>query len=208
MMMKINFGSNLCRFVCVLTVGIIAGCANQSDKIIACENQVTKLKQENEKLTRQLVDCQQQIISQKNQIENLQHISPDRLKDMIKLERITLDRLTGGYDDNHDGYADGIVVYLQPIDTDGHIVKTPGSVKVQLFLLGDKPVLIGQRELSPNELRKKWTGRLWTNHYTIRCPFKITPKSPEVTVRTEFVELLTGKPFVAQKRVKIKVHPK
>ncbi len=206
--MKTDFWVNLCRLCLVLAVGIIAGCADKGDKIIAYENQITKLKRENEKLTRQLVEAQQRIITQEKQIENLRAFGRNQLKDMIKLERITLERLTGGYDKNNDGYTDGIVVYLQPIDTDGDVVKVAGGVKVQLFSLGDKPKLLGEIKLSPNELRKKWIGRLWTNHYTIRCPFKVAPDSPEVTVRVEFTELLTGRSFVAQKRVKIKIRPR
>ncbi len=173
--------------------------------MIACENQTQKLREQNEKLTQQLVDCQHQLIMQKTQIENLQKFGRNRLEDMIRLERITLEKLTGGYDSNHDGYDDGIVVYLQPIDTDGHIVKVAGSVKVKLFSLDSKPRLIGRIELTPSQLRKTWIGSLWTNHYTIKCPFSITPKTTDITVRVEFTELLTGKTFVAQKRVQVKV---
>ncbi len=203
--MKAKLRFNLYLLFALSGISVITGCSNQSDKLIACENRTAKLKQENEKLTRELVDCQQQLIAQKSQIENLQKFGHDRLKDMIKLKRISLAKLTGGYDSNHDGYDDSVIIYLQPIDTDGHIVKTAGSVKVQIFSLSDNPQLIGQIELPPNQLRKKWVGSLWTNHYAIKCPFKIAPKNQYVTVRVQFTELLTGRTFIAQKQIKIKI---
>ncbi len=192
----------------MLILSLSSGCANRADKLIACENRITKLEQQNEQLTRELAKCHQQLQSQKRQIRSLQGFSADKLKYMIKLERIRFARLTGGYDSNHDGYDDGVVVYLQPVDTDGHIVKVAGSVSVRLFSLCDKPEVIGQVTVPPSELQKHWSGTLWTNHYTIKCPFKTLPPTNEVTVRVEFIEFLTGKTFIAQKRVTVKIPPK
>ena len=193
----------------VVLAAMLAGCADQTaDKLIKCQNENFDLKERNEKLHKELVDAQQTIHQQNSQIENLEKLGPARIEQLTRVEKVDLDRQTGGYDDNNDRYDDGVAIFLRPIDAKGHTIKAAGALRVKLFELdGDEPKIRGQCQLTADELSQKWTGRFWTNHYSVRCPFTTMPTSSNITVQMEFTELLTGKPFIAQKLIEIKLPP-
>jgi hypothetical protein len=193
----------------MVLAALLAGCADQTpDKLIKCQNENIELKDRNEKLHKDLVAAEQTIRQQDQQIKNLEKLGPARIDQLTHVDHIDLDRQTLGYDENHDGYDDGIAIYLRPIDSAGHTVKVAGSLRVKLFQLdGDEPKLIGQCDFPADALSKDWAGRLWTNHYAVRCPFKTQPTTANITAQVEFTELLTGKPFLAQKLIEIKLPP-
>jgi len=188
----------------IATMVILTGCAGQPPKpnpLVECQNQVLKLKDENSDLKKQLSEAQLTIENQTNQIARLQGLTTQQFSEMTRLKEVRIDRLTSQYDG-------GINVYLQPIDRDGNIVKAAGSVRIKLCeLQGDEPRLVGQITVKPEELKKEWIGRFWTNHYTIRVPFQKRPETQNVTVHVEFMELLTGKVFVSEKMVEVRIKP-
>jgi len=188
----------------IATMVILTGCAGQRPKpnpLVECQNQVLKLKDENSDLKKQLSEAQLTIENQTNQIARLQGLTTQQFSEMTRLKEVRIDRLTSQYDG-------GINVYLQPIDRDGNIVKAAGSVRIKLCeLQGDEPRLVGQITVKPEELKKEWIGRFWTNHYTIRVPFQKRPETQNVTVHVEFMELLTGKVFVSEKMVEVRIKP-
>jgi len=175
------------------------------DRLIKCRSELSLLKQENTNLRQQLAQAGRTLAQQENRIERLQATSAGQVKNFIAVEKVSLDRLTGPYDDDRDGYDDGIVVYLRPVDADGHVVKAPGTVVVKLFdLNGSRPMIVGEVKFSPSQLRRSWYGRFWTNHYTVRCPFAVTVEHSPITVKVSFIEMLTGKEFTAQKACNVK----
>ncbi len=185
-----------------------SGCADQTaDKLIRCQNETIQLKTENDRLNKKLADARQMIDQQQQQIKNLEKLGPARIKDLTHVDHIELDRLTGGYEENGCGYDSGVRVYIRPIDDSGHTIKAAGTVQIRLFELDHEPKLLGQCRLNAEALKKTWIGRLWTNHYTIKCPFEKKPTSSNITVYVEYVELLTGKPFVTQQLIQVKIPP-
>ncbi len=193
-----------------VAAGFPAGCsqAPPSNRLVDCQNENLKLRKDNDNLTRELVRANQEIESQKRQIATLQKMSPEKLKQLTHVGTVQLGRLTAGYSAKHTPYPDGIAVYIEPYDTDGHIIKAAGSVRIRLFeLQAEPPRLIGELTLGPKEVEKAWIGRFWTNHYSFRVPFQKTPTSRHITVQTEFTELLTGKTFVAERLVDIDLSP-
>jgi hypothetical protein len=208
------YWKTMCRwsvfFQAMIIAAMLTSCAqNQTaDKLIKCQNENIELKDRNEKLHKELVAAQQTIHQQDQQIKNLEKLGPARIEQLTRVDRIDLDRQTGGYDDNSDRYDDGVAVFLRPLDAKGHTIKAAGSLRVKLFQLdGDEPKILGQCQYTSDELGKKWVGRFWTNHYSVRCPFKTQPTSANITAQVEFTELLTGKPFVSQKLIEIKLLP-
>jgi hypothetical protein len=208
------YWKTMCRwsvfFQTMILVVMFVGCAqNQAaDKLIKCQNENIALKERNEKLHKELISAQQTIRQQDQQIKNLEKLGPARIEELTRVDHIDLDRQTGGYDENHDGYDDGVAVFLRPLDAKGHTIKAAGSLRVKLFQLdGDEPKILGQCKFNAKEMDSKWVGRFWTNHYSVRCPFKTRPTSTHITAQVEFTELLTGKPFVAQKLIDIKLSP-
>jgi hypothetical protein len=192
-----------------LSLILMAGCAQDRGPtpLAQCRKTLQQTQDENSRLTRQLATANQTIQNQSRQIETLGGFGAGRMAELIHVQSLQLERLTGGYDDNHDGYEDGIVAYLQPLDQHGHIIEAAGTARVRLFELQKDPKLIGEIKLTVSELEKSWAGRLWTQHYTIRCPFTKKPTSPNITLQVEFTELLTGKSFVAEKLVTVKIPP-
>ena len=194
----------------IVLAAMLTGCAqNQTaDKLIKCQNENIDLKERNEKLHKELVDAQQAIQRQNQQIKNLEKLGPARVEQLTRVDRIDLDRQTGGYDDNSDRYDDGVAIYLRPIDAKGHTIKAAGSLRVNLFQLdGDEPKILGQCDFTSDELTQNGAGRFWTNPYSVRCPFKTKPTSSNITAQVEFTELLPGNPFVSQKLIEIKLPP-
>ena len=195
----------------VLLAVILVGCQNTSpQRISQVRKELADVQDDNKQLRDKLALSEQTVQSQLQQIQNLTEfpLGKARLESLVTTDRIELDRLTGGYDKNQDGYDDGIVVYLQPIDVDGHVIKSTGKITVRLFdLNAPEARLLGETAVSPLESRKLWYGQAWTHHFTIHCPFESRPRQSPVTVQVVFVELLTGREFKAQRSCEVKIEP-
>jgi len=150
----------------------------------------------------------QQIVGQQETIERLQQ----QIKDVHGLEgnleeqlivpvRIELERMSGAYDRDGQVGDDGIVLYIQPVDRDNHVIKAAGSIEVELFDLANaQSLLIKNYEFDTETTRTLWYGRMMTNHFTVRCPWPpgSLPDHHEITAKVTFTELLTGKVLIAQ----------
>jgi hypothetical protein len=190
-----------------LAVMMLCGCeANRIDRLMASQNENIALREENARLTRQLEQTKASMEQQSEQIANLNRLGPARFAELTKVTDVELGRLTGGYNtDSRDAADDGVDVYLTPKDDKGHIIKADGELQIKIFELDDQPKLIGECSLSAKELASKWASRFLANHYYVRCPFKVMPTNKNLTVQVKFIELLTGKPFVVQKMVTVKL---
>ncbi len=163
-------------------------------------------------LNQRLVSREEQIREQAQRIQELQNLSGERTLDrLVHVQRVEIDRLSGGYDDDRDGVDDGVVVYLRLLDAEqgGDAIKAAGSVGVRLLDLAQAPEsqLVGQVHLSSEQLRPMWYGRFLTSHYTIKVPWaddKIRPTQKTVTVLVHYTDLLTGKTFQAQGTVEVR----
>src|SRR5438477_3084779 len=78
------------------------------------------------------VIAQDRIIAQRDQqsadqtklIQELREFKGNRSLDkLIHVARIEIERLSGGYDDDHNGVPDGVVIYLSLLDQDGDVCK-------------------------------------------------------------------------------------
>ena len=134
------------------------------------------------------------------QVESLRRLGPDRLAKLYPPVKIVLERLTGGAD--YDGLPgdDGVTVYVQPIDRQGHIVKVAGEIRVQLLDLAnpDGQHLLGEYVLDVDHVAEAWHGRFMTQHFTLQCPWRVGPPAHrEITVRVRFLDYLTGQELSA-----------
>jgi hypothetical protein len=158
-------------------------------------------------LEREAAACQAKLQSSEGSAARLVEMGSDRPVDLFAPVRVEIDKLTGG--DNYDGAPgdDGVTVYLQPLDSDGNVVKVPGRIRVQLLDNTDlsQPRVIQVCEYSdPADLRKSWHGRFLTNHYTLKCAFPPDaqlPASGELLATVSFVDYLTGRELSAHKIV-------
>jgi hypothetical protein len=193
-----------------MALATVAGCMKTGPgELASCKSQVSDLERENVALKEKLAATQRTIESQNARIEALATVPADRMTMLVAVERVELARLTGGYDDPRDGVDDGIVAYVQPMDRDGDVIKATGSIEVKVYdLTGTIPVVVGEATVPVEESLKSWYGKLWTQHFTVRVPFATKPASTDVTVRVRYVELLTGKAFVAQKACTVNFDPR
>ncbi len=184
------------------------GC-NGQDRADARVTQIQELRDKVEQQGRAIAQKDEQLAAQGRRIQELQGLTAEQsIENLVRVDRIEIERLSGGYDEDHDGVDEGVVVYLRLLDKEGDAIKAAGSANLQLLDLSraEGPRTVGEVRLDPAALRPMWFGRLMTYHYTIRIPWSggaARPSSKSVTVRVEFTELLSGKTFEAQAVVEV-----
>lgn len=172
--------------------------------LIATQDQVRKLQE-------QVAAQEQATALMKSQVAREVGVKPESLEQLVVPVKIELERQSGGYDTDGKPGDDGILLYVQPIDRDGDVVKAAGSIKVTLLDLANPPdqYVIGEYLFDANKTRELWYGRMWTHHYTVRLPWYQgkPPRHNEITARVEFTDLLTGKKLDTQGVYKITFPP-
>lgn len=185
----------------VLAVALVVGC----NGVQPPAKTAAQLQQENVQFQHEIVALRQAAAARDKQIETLQALGDKRLDLLYHVTGVQLGRYTGGIDlDDKPGH-DGVRVYLTPRDQHGHAIKAAGKVKIQLFDLADKPAenLVGTFEFPVDQVAKHWAGGFITNHYKFDCHWKSPPANPDITVRVEFTDYLTGKTFADQTACKV-----
>jgi hypothetical protein len=183
-----------------LTPILLAGCGIGSARKKPLEVRAEKLQQETTDLTGKLEQCETRNARLQQQVKNLQALPPGR-EDPYKLTGIKISGYTGFYDKDDDGKREKLVVYLEPIDEDGDIMKAAGTVSVELWNLngpGDQ-ALLGRWEVPPSELRKHWLAALISS-YRLSFDAPVTPEllAQPLTVRVTFTDYCTGETFHRQ----------
>jgi hypothetical protein len=185
----------------VALCAVFSGC--QTERADSRLTRIQELEDRVQKQARRLVDQEEELSAAARTIQELRGLEGSRrLERLVHVARIEIERLSGGYDDNRDGVDDGVVVYIQPKDADGDVIKAAGSVKVEIFDVTQPsgPQVIGKVELSPDATRKAWFSKLLGAHYRIQVPWAADALSPErskVTVTVHFTDLLSGETFEA-----------
>ena len=193
----------------ILAAGLLtfaAGCQNANNKSLF-EEQISTLRQEKKRLTHQI----EQAKAQNKQLEKRLHVLsglPEQVKaeNLYRLQRVRIGRYTNFYDKDKDGKKEKLIVYIQPIDQDGDVIKATGAVDVQLWDLNkkDSQALLGQWHVEAKELKKLWFATVITINY--RLTFDIAGKVDDfeepLTLKVTFTDYLSGKVFEEQKVIK------
>lgn len=187
---------------------LLSGCNPvPADKFVAVQKEAQAAREEVSRLENQLADEQKTTRHLQEQLANVRGQDAGTMDALVTPAKIQLASRSGGY--NEDGKAgdDGIILYVQPVDKEGDVIKAAGSIKVTLLDLTrpTTPVVVAPYEFDVANTRKLWHGRFMTNHFTIRCPWPPSgpPAGDEVTARIEFHDLLTGRVLTAQEVFKI-----
>ncbi len=183
----------------------LAGC--QKERTENASSQIEKLKTQNSDLAVKLQQSQKESEQLKKQIQALRNFGENfKPEDIYNLQKINITRYTNLYDNDDDGKKDTLLVYIQPMDEYGDVVKATGLVEVQLWDLDRKEgqPLLGQWQVSPAELKKLWFATLITVNY--RLSFNIAGVVEKfdrpLTVKIKFTDYLSGKIFEEQKVIK------
>jgi uncharacterized coiled-coil protein SlyX len=186
----------------------LAGCGPSKPSVVApMQKEIISQETQIQQLQQRVANQQETIENQRKQIASLQQLGARRPSRLAPVEGIKFASLSGGYDENGDGSHDGVVVYVQPYDGDGDILKTSGELTIRLFDLSNPagPKLIRQYTWNSEQLRKIWSGRLMTSHFSARCPWPEDFQPPrQVTAQAQFLDYVTGKTFTQQAVFQIK----
>ena len=188
---------------CVLTFA--AGCESTDRKAVA--EQIDSLRLERTQLTRQIEQAEAENEQLKKQVQVLSGLKPGvKLENLYRLQKIRITRYTNLYDKDKDGQYEKLIVYIQPLDEEGDIVKATGAIDVQLWDLNrqEGQALLGQWHIEPNELKKLWFATLITINYrlTFDVADKIEDAEGPLTVKVAFTDYLSGRVFNEQRVIK------
>lgn len=183
-----------------------AGCETADSKT-ALADRFNSLKLEKAELTRQLQQAETENKQLKKQLQVISGLPADKLENLYHLQKVKIHRYTNLYDKDKDGQYEKLIVYIQPIDKTGDIVKATGAVDVQLWNLNSpqaNQTLLGQWHIKPDELKKLWFATIVTINYrlTFDVADKIAGLEEPLTLKVTFTDYLTGRVFKEQKVIK------
>jgi len=191
--------------LCLLS--FIGGCENANSIKTPLVERIGNLTEQKTQLENQL----EQTRAENKQLKKQMHVLsglPEQVKgeNLYRLGKIVIGGYTGFFDKDKDGEKEKLIVYIQPIDEEGDIVKASGTVEVQLWDLNKEKgqALLGEWHVEPGELKKLWFATLITINY--RLTFDIADKvksfDEPLTVKVTFTDYLSGKVFKEQKVIK------
>lgn len=182
-----------------------AGCGIGSTRKDPLELKVRDLTREKAELAADLERCRIEAAQLQQRVAAMAALPQDGRPNPYKLTSIRISGFTGFYDKDEDGTHEKLLVYLQPVDENGDIVKAAGTVSVRLWNLDDpgERAVVGQWEVQPLQLRTLWFSALVSSY---RLPFD-APVTPELlarplTVQVAFTDYLTGETFHDQHVIK------
>ncbi len=183
-----------------LLVGV-AGCQSQSAE------QVKTLRLEKKHLAEQVEQFKSDNEQMKERLGALSGLEPGVEPEKIyDLEKIKITRYTGFYDKDKDGRKEKLIVYIQPIDRQGDVVKAAGAADVELWDLNKKngEALLGRWRVEVKEMKKLWFATVLIINY--RLTFDIADKVKDfdepLVVKVTFTDYLSGRVFKEQKVLK------
>ena len=192
-----------------LTISVLAaaaGCGG-TDKGVPLQDKIQSLTDEKAQMQKQMDQTKAENERLKKQNKVLAAL-PDKVKgeNLSDIEEVKITKLTNLYDKNKDGKKEKLIVYLQPTDRDGDVVKAPGEVDVELWDLEKEPgkAKLGDWQVKPKELKKLWFSTVLGTNYRLTFnigEMAIDPTEP-LTVKVAFTDYLTGKVFKDQKLIK------
>jgi hypothetical protein len=192
-------------FIAGCLLAIAAGCESSRKK--SPDEKIRLLKQQNSQLQDQIKEAMEKNTQLQKRLNTLTAIkSQHRLDDIYNLKKVNIGGFTNISDKDKDSLYEKLIVYIQPLDTDGDIIKAIGSVEVQLWNL-EKPqnqAMLGHWHVDADELRKFWISSFISTNYRLifDLPEKIGQTDEPLTVRLIFIDYLTGKTFKQQKQIK------
>jgi len=182
--------------------------------ISACQNDVRqkpvsetdRLRQQNQTLTDRLANTEQQVQQLKKQVQTLSAVTDDtQPEDIYDLQKIRIWRYTNLYDKDEDGKLESLIVYLQPVDSDGDVIKAAGRVEVQLWDLNrdEAHALLATWNVSPDEIKKEWYATVLASNYRLIFDISklINKYEKPLTVKVKFTDILSGKTFTEQRTI-------
>lgn len=192
--------------VSLVSLAFAFGCDSGTAGKPTSSQQVQQLTSQNTELQNQLEQTQVENAQLLKQAESLSKLPGDKRADAIyHLKSVKIGRFTNFYDDDKTPGATGkkkLVVYVEPIDETGDIVKAGGAVEVQLWDLNKKEneARLAQWQVEPNELKTLWLGGMFSSSYRLSFDAAgiVDKFDKPLTVKVNFTDYLSGMTFTEQ----------
>jgi hypothetical protein len=192
---------------------LAAGCNTvPAEKFQETQRELQLAQERAAKLEQQIAEEQQTNRQLQGQLARMRGLNrPEMLEELVTPVRIELANLSGAYDTDGQPGDDGLVLYVQPSDRDGHVIKAAGTIKVTVLdpLCPPNRNVVAQYNFDVPTTRKMWYGRLMTQHFTVRCPWPAgqVPIHDELLAHVVFTDLLTGRTMTAEHSYKVLLPP-
>ena len=201
-MSYVRFLCILCSVVCFLA--FLGGCDDAYTES-PLQERIDTLTIQQKELESQLEQSRAENEQLKKQIHTLSGL-PEQLKgeNLYNVLNVKIGKYTGFYDKDKDGTKEKLIVYIEPIDEQGDIIKAAADIEVELWDLSKtngSALLAKWPDVKPDELKNLWFAGVVKDNY--RLTFDITDKvesfDEPMTVKVTFTDYLSGKVFKKQK---------
>ena len=190
-------------FYTLIFTFLLVGCQKSSQSDNPLLNRIEQLTQDKAQLQKELTQSNSANEQLRKQIQALSGLPENMKLDHIYcLQRVKIHRYTDLLDEDKDGKMEKLVVYVQPIDDRGDVIKAAGSVNVQLWNLNQSngEALLGQWSVDVEELKTRWVTFLVTNYrLTFDLAEKMESLERPLTVKVTFTDYLSGRVFNEQR---------
>jgi hypothetical protein len=199
---KVRFFRTLSSALCLLA--FVSGCNNAYTES-PLQERVETLTIQQKQLENQLEQSTAENEQLQKQIHTLSGL-PEQLKgeNIYSVQNIEIGKYTGLFDKDNDSTKDKLIVYIEPIDEQGDVIKAAADVEVELWDLSktDGSALLAKwPSVKSDELKKLWFDSMLKINYRLTYDITDIVKSFDepLTVKVTFTDYLSGKVFKKQK---------
>lgn len=197
----------------VVSVAAISllGCA--SGKKVARENdrlrsEVLQLKDQLRQLSRKNAEARAQL---RRVGGSLDLLPPEILASTPYVTQITIGRLSHARDEDGDGRADMLILYVRPVDELERFVRMVGHVSAHAAVLPSDAdaITVGRISLGPQEVRQAYRSSFAGTHYTLTVPITLAgvPDEPTCIAQVAYIDARTGICHPAQRVIDLRLGP-
>lgn len=171
------------------------GCKGPTDEIAGLKRQASDLRRENHSLVTTTEEQARKISELTEKVAFLRALGEDRLHKLYTAAKVEIADLSSGVDSDGKLGDDGVTLYVNLFDQDGHKFKAAGDIDIHIYDLSDpaSPQIVAALAFDVDQAKAHWHGRLLTYHYHFECPWEHhRPSGRSVTAKVSFRDYLTG----------------
>ena len=199
---EFRFFCTLFSVLCFLV--FVAGC-DSSYTESPLQERVETLTIQQKQLESQLEQSTAENEQLQKQIHTLSGL-PEQLKgeSLYSIQNVEIGKYTGLFDKDKDGTKEKLIVYIEPLDEQGDVIKAAADIEVELWDLSktDGSALLAKwPPVKPDELKNLWFDSMLKINYRLTYDITDIVKSFDepLTVKVTFTDYLSGKVFKKQK---------
>ncbi len=129
---------------------------------------------------------------------------PEQTRPLVRMSELGISKLfTGGLDRDNQPGDEAFVVLLNPLDSDGEVIKLPGQVDIVLldFARNEDGEPIGRWSFTAEQTRERWHAGL-SQGFLFRLPWQETPVGSKLIVHARLTTV-DGRDFLASHQFEI-----